>query len=133
MKLAGLFLLVLVIPNCSKQKADNPPFVKLNECGNYVYSNETTRLCFDSVVNDSRCPANAICVWEGTAVAQFTFHKQNETYPLKLATNAIPGQFSKDTTIAGYKIEFINLHPYPGTDPNPVPANTRAEVRVTRL
>ncbi|HEX7844181.1 MAG TPA: hypothetical protein VF476_00190 [Chitinophagaceae bacterium] len=133
MKLAGIIFLVVALPYCSKIKENNPSSLRLKECGRYVYNGETTRLCFDSVVSDSRCPANVVCVWEGTAVAKFSFHKNNEAYSLTLATRAVPTQFSKDTIVAGYKIEFINLLPYPGTVENPLPKNARAEVKVTRL
>jgi hypothetical protein len=41
--------------------------------------------------------------------------------------------YTKDTVIAGYKIEFINLSPYPGTVADPIPDSQRkAELKVTK-
>ena len=133
MKFASIFILTVVLTQCSKTKSDNPTHINIKECGQYVYSGETTRLCFDEVVSDSRCPANVVCVWEGTAVAKFSFQKGNESYPLTLATRAVNNLYSKDTTIAGYKIEFINLVPYPISEPSPNPPLSKAEVKVTKL
>jgi hypothetical protein len=46
----------------------------------------------------------------------------------------MPGTYNKDTSLFGYKFEFINLSPYPGTVPTPVPDDKiKAEVRITRL
>ena len=32
-------------------------------------------LIFDAVTEDSRCPANVVCIWEGNARAQFTLRQ----------------------------------------------------------
>ena len=89
--------------------------------------------CFDSLVSDSRCPANAICIWQGTAVAKFSLTKNNETSSFELATINMSPNYHKDTTIMGYKIDFINLSPYPGTVPTPIPADQiKAELKITK-
>jgi len=108
--------------------------ITLHGCANNIFSDSQVRLCFDSVISDSRCPANANCVWQGMAVCKFSFVKNSKTYPLILSTLALPGLYNKDTIVAGYKIEFINLLPYPGLPPEPAPGNViRAEVKITKL
>ena len=91
-------------------------------------------LCFDQLISDSRCPANAMCVWQGTAVARFSLTRNGEKYSFVLSILAMPGTYNKDTTLFGYKIEFVNLTPYPGTTPQPVPAEQmKAELKITKL
>ena len=106
----------------------------LTKCANGTITENKLSLCFDSLVSDSRCPANAICVWQGTAVARFSLTKNNETTSFVLSTLDMPPTYNKDTALLGYKIEFINLSPYPGTAPTPVPVNKiKAEIRITKL
>ena len=107
--------------------------LKLSECESGTISGENLKLCFTAVVSDSRCPANAMCIWQGTAVGRFSFTKGNETSTFDLSTVDIPPTYNKDTVLMGYKIEFVNLHPYPGTVPNPIPDRDRkAEIKITK-
>ena len=108
--------------------------ITLHQCADGIISGDQFRLCFDSLISDSRCPANAVCIWQGTATCKFSFAKNNESHQFNLSTISIPGQYTKDTTLLGYKIEFINLSPYPGTQPAPVPDNQiKAEMKITKL
>lgn len=133
MKLASVIVAILLF-SCSKQNDSyNPAILYLNDCNEYINSSENVQLCFNSVVNDSRCPDNAMCIWQGNAVANFAFKKDNVTYPITLSTLAMPPHFIKDTIVAGYKIEFINLFPYPKMHSNPPLNKVKAEVKVTRL
>ena len=127
----------VLINACNKEgNADrlNLQTIPLNDCRTYDFPGDQVRLCFDSVINDSRCPANVVCGWAGTAVCRFSFFKNNQAYPLILATLPIPGMYSKDTIVAGYKLELTDLLPYPGLPPIPPPGNEiRAEVKITKL
>ncbi len=125
----------LLVISCKKSgETENPNLLRLADCKNYTYNGETVSLCFDSLIADSRCPEKAMCIWEGTAIAKFSFTKNNTTYPVKLSTHDFYPQFPKDTTIENYKIEFLNLYPYPGTHSLPVPFyKIKAEVKVTKL
>jgi hypothetical protein len=133
MKLASVIIAMLLL-SCSKQiVSHDPAILYLNDCNEYSYYSEVVSLCFNNVVSDSRCPKDVVCVWEGTAVANFTFKKDNVSYPITLSTLRQPPQYIKDTIIAGYKIEFLNLLPYPVTHSTPSASTIRAEVKVTRL
>lgn len=108
--------------------------IPLNACADYIFSNDQVRVCFDAVISDSRCPAGAMCIWQGTATCKFSFFKNDISYPITLSTLSMPGMYNKDTIIAGYKIEFIDLLPYPGLPPVPAPGNKiKAEVKVIKL
>lgn len=86
----------------------------------YNYEHEIS-IKFDSVLNDSRCPTSVICFWEGNAAVRYNFTKDNSSISFILNTNARP-DFKSDTIISGYKIELINLYPYP-EEPGIIPQN----------
>jgi hypothetical protein len=64
-------------------------------------------ICLDSVLNDSRCPAGAICIWEGNAEVRFKFEKLNED-PIFFNLNT-HRSFTTDTIIDGYKFTLLGL------------------------
>ncbi len=74
-----------------------------------------------------------MCIWEGAVVAKFSFSHNSATHQLTLATANLPPYHRQDTTLLGYKIEFVNLHPYPTLHPPFPQGSTKAEVKVTRL
>jgi hypothetical protein len=81
-----------------------------------VYCNQANgiRLECDSLVNDSRCPLGATCVWEGNAELSFILEQDSELlYEFNLNTN--PG-FRTDTTINDLRYKLIDLLPYPELD-----------------
>lgn len=83
--------------------------LRYNDCLN-DYSKQTT-LCFDSVLTDSRCPENVICIWGGEAIARFRIVNDSNA-PLFIDLHT--GTF--DTIVNDYKISFIDLFPYPNTE-----------------
>lgn len=96
--------------------------IDIEECKIRTFGNEKVRLCFDELVQDSRCPANAICIWQGVAQARFSFTVNNFTYQFVLSTNKVlPGTIT-DTTINNYNISLKDIQPYPGTGNAPVKA-----------
>jgi hypothetical protein len=139
MKKVCIALVVLSISTlfaCKKNKEGRSqyPFVYLNDCISKTYSHDRVRLCFNSVVSDSRCPTNMLCIWQGAAIANFTFTKDNQDHSITLSTNPLNLPVSRDTTVDGYKIEFIDLQPYPVGGQNPPSPNViKAEVKITRL
>ncbi len=126
---------VVMAHSCSKKDVklrEGTIELALRKCGNGDIGSDNLRLCFDSLIADSRCPANAICVWAGSALAHFSFTKNGESTSFNLATLKY-GSYNKDTVLLGYKIEFVNLSPYPGTVPAPVPADKiKAEIKITK-
>lgn len=109
--------------------------IGLNKCSNGRISGDVLNLCFESLISDSRCPANAMCIWQGAAIAKFSLTKNKEPHSFVLSTVDMPdGSYKKDTVLSGYKIEFVNLTPYPGTVPAPVPDDQiKAELKITKL
>ena len=107
--------------------------LKFNESASGNINGDHVKLNFDAVVSDSRCPANAMCIWQGAATATFSFTKNGDSHRFNLSTITMKPNYTKDTVIAGYKIEFINLLPYPGTVADPIPDSQRkAELKITK-
>ena len=105
----------------------------LHETAEGKIEGDRVKLGFDAVVSDSRCPANAMCIWQGAATATFSFTKNGDLHRFKLSTISMEPNYTKDTIIAGYKIEFIHLLPYPGTFTPPAPdSEIKAELKITK-
>lgn len=85
-------------------------------------------LRFDSVLGDSRCPADAICVWGGDAIVRIEVVPQRggrRQYDLHTG-DLRPAQHG-DLTIA-----LVQLEPYPFSSRPIQPNDYRATLRVTR-
>ncbi len=105
----------------------------LHESAEGGIKGDRVKLGFEAVVSDSRCPANAMCIWQGAATATFSFTKNGDSHRFNLSTITMEPNYTKDTVIAGYKIEFINLLPYPGTFTPPAPdSQIKAELNITK-
>ncbi len=76
---------------------------------------EGLRITFASVANDSRCPAGVTCMWAGNAEALLEMSKGGGVTTLKLNTYKSP-QFPKEGRYLQYRIELIELSPYPRSD-----------------
>ena len=111
-----------VLLQCKKpQKVTETIFIApLNSCSNIKTDNSGDYfICVDSL-NDSRCPANAICIWAGFAMAKIKFHEGNNTHSLKMVLEkSVYFPNTNDTTINGYRIIFTDVQPYPGLGSSP--------------
>jgi hypothetical protein len=115
--------LMLVQTSCRKTSADENGQLKLNNCIERKFSGEKVNLCFDSLLSESRCPVNARCIWQGYALAKFIFKEGAQQHEVILSTVSMQGIPSQDTTISGYTIRLVDIHPYPGNTPAPVTAS----------
>ena len=62
------------------------------------------------LINDSRCPSDGVCIWEGDAVAEFLFKFNGESKSFSLHTN---NEFKQDTFFNGLRIRLMDVIPYP--------------------
>ena len=124
-------LLVTVFSRCEKNKIEardkndsktgDIKLVAINECTDKLVD---PYICFDSLIMDSRCPLNAICVWQGTTLVEVTFHEAGNTHRFTMSLKGFPGLgHPSDTTINGYHIIFEDLEPYADVN-NPGNQNT---------
>jgi hypothetical protein len=130
----GMLILLTTAIGCKKDKELRTDQFDLEEekCTFFERGDDDITFCFNNVVSDNRCPVNAFCITSGTAVADFTFTINNTTHRFNLATLYAPPLYGvpSDTTIAGYKIKFIDLVPYPGEVNTPIVP--RAKVKISR-
>lgn len=127
--LGGIFLLA----SCKKVALKT---VDKNQVALFNCSDSTAQMpyiCFDSLLQDSRCPKGRECFWMGTALIKVTFHDNGEAIPFVMALQGYPnlGHVS-DTTINGYKIAFTGLEPYPDVNTLPQPGDKTASLSITQ-
>lgn len=113
----SLFAALLLLGSCANEQfnADTKSLelkqkvsLKVGECS----SNNTLSLCVDSVYNDSRCPMDVICIWQGNAAVAVSFSINGNVHHLTLNT-ANTNTLSADTLIENYRISLDELAPYP--------------------
>ena len=100
-----------------------------------VLEPEGLQIEFESVKNDSRCPKDVVCVWEGMAEIQLRLTAASgESTPSRLT---IPGLVSTPYTLGnaveqyGYQLQLLQLSPYPHADqPQPPDDGYRAMLLV---
>lgn len=90
-------------------------------------------ITFKDVSEDSRCPKQVNCVWIGRAVLNFSVQVGSEpAQDVTFSTLHSPDATSV-TNIHGYRIELVDVQPYPETPDHPIsPAQYRATLIVTR-
>jgi hypothetical protein len=81
----------------------------------------------DSVIEDSRCPVDVVCVWEGNCRLAFTAAGPDRAVRIELNTHA--GSV-RDTVVAGVYIGLVNVLPAPVSKRRIPPDEYRAVVTV---
>ena len=80
---------------------------------------------FVELVQDSRCPADAMCIWQGEAVLQFGLDG------LRFKTR-FTSPDDEVTVVDGWAIQVLDVQPYPLASQPHDPADTDVTVRVYR-
>jgi hypothetical protein len=117
MRLAVIALLAFGCASAAEVPFDEPVTVQFGE--SIVVGTEGTTITFVDVA-DSRCPRNAICVWQGEVHVRVGVGGAN--FDVK-----VPGTIHA----AGYAIEVREVTPYPD-DPPPPKSSYRATMVVGR-
>lgn len=81
---------------------------------------------FESVLDDSRCPADVVCVWQGEAVLALRVSEGGEPSRLDLTTNA------PEKRVGSYRIRLARVEPYPFAAKPIEPGDYRVILTVTR-
>ncbi|HUH75062.1 MAG TPA: hypothetical protein VLZ75_11745 [Chitinophagales bacterium] len=113
MKNILVILLTLLAYSCSKDinQPNYPNGLKVNQNIVLDYGkclktiDKEYEICFTSI-SDSRCPVNAICVWEGDAAVEFNLKSNTESHSFTLHSNE---KFQQDTVINNLKIKLLNV------------------------
>lgn len=124
---------LLLMAACDDTSATGPS-VPLNEQFTLAPGQTATiqdasvRVQFVGVTGDSRCPADVVCVQGGDALVHIRVGDGNAV-DYELHT----GDASRAaTTHAGFRIELVDLQPYPFSSRTIGPDEYRATLRVTR-
>lgn len=127
LKTSFALLLSLLLINCGSHDdtAQTTFRLKINGC-TPVFEDQW-RICLDSVFNDSRCPLDLQCVWEGDAIARFQLTKDQKITRFDLHVNP---KFKKDTSLYGITVQLLDLSPYPLDSQEIDPSDYIAEIFV---
>ena len=122
-----------IVAACAPVRTDVPTAVPETDfelaVGAIVRIDETPlAIRFDTVSEDSRCPADAQCVWEGNATLRLTVDSAGTPLPVQLRTAGT----SQPAGAFGYRIEYRALRPAPTTAGPIQPRTYIATLRVSR-
>lgn len=92
---------------------------------------DSSYLCFEKVISDSRCPKGVYCVQAGNAQILLKYFRK-EAEPESLFLNTDPGA-KTSAIVNGYQVSLRNLYPYPEKDVKINNASYRAVITVKKL
>ncbi|WP_027382285.1 hypothetical protein [Epilithonimonas caeni] len=112
--------LLLLMSNCKTQSQ-----TQTSENGNNTITiginrsvkipNSKISLEFLNIAEDSRCPVNVTCVWEGIAKVNVEGTDGNQKTNFQVGTrDFLPQNVSKSFSFSGYRFTLTDLKPYPG-------------------
>ncbi len=84
-------------------------------------------VCLDTVLEDSRCPSGAVCIWAGEAIARFKIQDKNNT-PVFLTMK----EGAVETEDPEYLFSFLKLSPYPSITNHPKLQDYTARVLIRK-
>lgn len=109
---AGLSIISLVFQSTafgdSKTSLEVPFSLRIGESANI---DSVLDFTFLNVTEDSRCPTDVTCIWEGAVSAKINLVKNGQD----LGNHSISSRTLEDDiqTIGGYQVKLISMEPYP--------------------
>jgi len=87
---------------------------------------------YQEVSEDSRCPKNVACIWQGAAIVKMiAMVEGDQPNPFAFQLASAP-EAARSALYKGYRIELIDVAPYPDGQQKPAPDEYRVTLRVTR-
>ncbi len=128
---SAVLLALLTLAACASPTASTVPAgsdVRLRPGERVAVEGTDVAVRFDGVAQDSRCPADAICVTLGDAEAVFTVTQAGRpNVPLTLHT--APGEGQRAAAF-GFLLTLTHLDPYPYAGRPTAPQDYRASLRI---
>jgi hypothetical protein len=90
--------------------------LRVRQSATFSLAGREFKVRFDRVIEDSRCPVDVTCVWEGDAVARFELIDDAGSASLDLHTN---GRFEQEREHRGIRLRLVRLSPVPRSDKAP--------------
>jgi hypothetical protein len=113
LSLLTLLLLACLSPaTITFQEATLDKEFKIKINSHAVIQNESIKITFNKVLEDSRCPEGARCAWAGNARVSLTVAKNSDQKTFEL--DSYEGKTFVE--YQGCEIKFIDLSPYPNTN-----------------
>ena len=116
--LLPLLMSVFIVSSCNKNKISDKR----------IYSNKSISIELLNV-NESRCAEGAICVWEGNAGVEMRIKEGDNSVDFILNTHSTK---LKDTILYNYRIEMIDVSPYPILDESVKLKDYKIKLEVTK-
>lgn|GEM_PF-582953 len=120
-KLLFCLPLLLLMSSCKTQTSqtetttvtNNTIIIGINKTAKIP--NSKISLEFKNISEDSRCPVDANCVWEGIAIVSIEGISGNNQTNFQVGTrNFIPKNVTKSFSFSGYTFILVDLKPQPG-------------------
>ncbi|HAH36311.1 MAG TPA: hypothetical protein DEQ87_00185 [Algoriphagus sp.] len=80
-----------------------------------THCTEPISITFLELSQDSRCPENVTCVWQGLAQIKLLVSVNGQEKPFDLSTYPPHQGIPSEIVFLGYKIALVDLKPYPNT------------------
>ncbi|MBE3131833.1 MAG: hypothetical protein IMZ55_00020 [Acidobacteria bacterium] len=125
--------LVLVAAACSSSPArpttsvDTRITVPIHQTATVAGASASVR--FESILEDSRCPADANCVWQGQAAVRLTVVASARQVSIELRSDPAA---ARTASVNGLRFEWVQLDPYPFASRPTQPGDYRLTIRVVR-
>jgi hypothetical protein len=81
-----------------------------------TYCNEDLSITFNAYPNESRCPSNVTCVWEGFVEVALLINEKGKESILKLSIGPSVSGIPIEAAVGNYSIKLIDIIPYPATN-----------------
>ena len=113
--------LLLLMSSCKTQTSkpetstvnNNTVTIGLNK--SMKIPNSKVSLQFKEVVEESRCPVDVTCIWEGIAIVNVEAVSANEKTNFQVSTrDFLQKNVTKSFSFSGYRFTLTDLKPYPG-------------------
>ena len=99
--------------NASTFRLDTPFTLDYNATS-VLEDNPAVQIRFDKVLEDSRCPLDALCVWAGRVVVEVTVTQASGSKTGQLALGDYSGTaYSDKATFGGYTVQLKEVLPAP--------------------
>lgn len=107
-----VFMLAFAVLPATAAKAKSPQTVRVQVNHEKRFGKGRLSVRFVELVEDSRCPTDANCVWAGNAIIKIRVRGFGRTHDLTLDTNG-----RKQAVVAeGYQFKLVGLTPQPRTN-----------------
>lgn len=128
-------LLIVVALSLGASSCDNArkafePYEITLSIGETVISNDgSIAVTFDEVLEDSRCPSDVVCVWEGNAHVSLSLVLDGTQTTVDLNSSLDPQMVELD----GVQIKYIGLTPQPHSEQDIEPTDYDLTLEISSL